>query len=256
MGQKIHPTGFRLGVIKEHRSRWFADPARYPALLQEDDQIRTYLTQQLSSAGLADIQIERKADQIDLEIRAARPGVVVGRGGSSLETLRQGLQKELSALAGQSPGSRGGGERTIRINVVEVTRADAEATLLAENIAQQLERRIAFRRIVRQVIQRAQRAGVQGIKIQIAGRLNGAEIARTEWTREGRIPLHTLRADIDYAEHLAHTTFGIIGVKVWVFKGEVLPGQERHEQKFPLQQPKRRQQRRRPTFEDRSAQEA
>ena len=171
MGQKIHPTGFRLGVIKEHRSRWFADPARYPALLQEDDQIRAYLTKQLSSAGLADIQIERKADQIDLEIRAARPGVVVGRGGSGLETLRQGLQKELS--------SRGGGERTIRINVVEVTRADAEAALLAESIAQQLERRIAFRRIVRQVIQRAQRAGVQGIKIQIAGRLNGAEIART-----------------------------------------------------------------------------
>jgi small subunit ribosomal protein S3 len=248
MGQKIHPTGFRLGVIKEHRSRWFADPARYPALLREDDLIRAYLTKQLSSAGLADIQIERKADQIDLEIRAARPGVVVGRGGSGLDALRQGLQKELS--------SHGSPERTIRINVVEVTRADAEAVLLAENITQQLERRIAFRRIVRQVIQRAQRAGVQGIKIQIAGRLNGAEIARTEWTREGRIPLHTLRADIDYADHIAQTTFGVIGVKVWVFKGEVLPGQERPEQKVPLQQPKRRQQRRRPTFEDRSAVEA
>ncbi len=250
MGQKIHPTGFRLGVIKEHRSRWFADPARYPALLQEDDRIRAYISKQLSSAGLADIQIERKADQIDLEVRAARPGVVVGRGGSGLEALRQGLQKEL--------GLQGGTERTIRINVVEVTRPDAEAALLAENIAQQLERRIAFRRIVRQVIQRAQRAGVQGIKIQIAGRLNGAEIARTEWTREGRIPLHTLRADIDYAEHLAHTTFGIIGVKVWVFKGEVLPGQDRSEEKVPLQQTKRRQQRRRPTptYEDRSSAEA
>ncbi|MGQ9837600.1 MAG: 30S ribosomal protein S3 [Cyanobacteriota bacterium] len=248
MGQKIHPNGFRLGVIKEHRSRWFADPARYPALLQEDEYIRAYLTKQLSSAGLADIQIERKADQIDLEVRASRPGVVVGRGGSGLEALRQGLQKELSP--------QGGTERTIRINVVEVTRADAEAALLAENIAQQLERRIAFRRIVRQVIQRAQRAGVQGIKIQIAGRLNGAEIARTEWTREGRIPLHTLRADIDYAEHVAHTTFGTIGVKVWIFKGEVLPGKERPEQKALLQQPKRRQQRRRPTFEDRSAADA
>jgi len=248
MGQKIHPFGFRLGIIKEHRSRWFADPAHYPALLQEDDYIRTYLTKKLSNAGLADILIERKADQIDLEIRAARPGVVVGRGGSGLEELRQGLQKELS-LRG-SPG------RTIRINVVEVTRPDAEATLLAENIAQQLERRIAFRRIVRQVIQRAQRAGVQGIKVQVAGRLNGAEIARSEWTREGRIPLHTLRADIDYAERVAQTTYGVIGVKVWVFKGEILPGQERLEARVPLQQAKRRQQRRRPTFEDRSAAEA
>ncbi len=246
MGQKIHPNGFRLGVIKSHRSRWYADPSRYPALLQEDFKIREYITKNLSSAGLADIQIERKADQIDLEIRAARPGVVVGRGGSGLDALRQGLQKAL-AQPGQNPA-----DRTIRINVVEVTRVDAEAALLAENIAQQLERRIAFRRIVRQVIQRAQRAGVQGIKIQIAGRLNGAEIARTEWTREGRIPLHTLRADIDYSEKRAQTTYGIIGVKVWVFKGEVLPGQERVDQK-PAQapQPKRRQ-RRKPTFEDRS----
>ncbi len=245
MGQKIHPNGFRLGVIKTHRSRWFADPERYPALLQEDHRIRQYINTKLSSAGLADIIIERKADQIDLEIRAARPGVVVGRGGSGLDSLRQGLQKEL-ALPGQNPT-----DRTIRINVTEVTRVDAEAKLLAENIAQQLERRIAFRRIVRQVIQRAQRAGVEGIKIQISGRLNGAEIARTEWTREGRIPLHTLRADIDYAEHVASTTFGIIGVKVWVFKGEVLPGQELKEQAPPPPQPKRRQ-RRRPQFEDRS----
>ncbi|MDX2272518.1 MAG: 30S ribosomal protein S3 [Cyanobacteriota bacterium] len=251
MGQKIHPNGFRLGVIKNHRSRWFADTSRYPALLQEDHRIRNYIVKNLNSAGLADIQIERKADQIDLEIRASRPGVVVGRGGSGLDTLRQGLQKEL-ASHGHSAA-----DRTIRINVVEVTRVDAEARLLAENIAQQLERRIAFRRIVRQVVQRAQRAGVQGIKIQIAGRLNGAEIARTEWTREGRIPLHTLRADIDYAEYTASTTFGIIGVKVWIFKGEVLPGQERADQKpAPLQQPKRRQQRRRPTFEDRSEAEA
>ncbi len=247
MGQKIHPNGFRLGVIKDHQSRWYADPARYPALLQEDFKIRTYITKNLSNAGLANIQIERKADQIDLEIRAARPGVVVGRGGSGLDSLRQGLQKEL-AVPGQNPA-----DRQIRINVVEVTRVDAEAKLLAENIAQQLERRIAFRRIVRQIVQRAQRAGVQGIKIQIAGRLNGAEIARTEWTREGRIPLHTLRADIDYAEHVASTTFGIIGVKVWVFKGEIMPGQDRNTGKqLPMQQPKRRKQGRRPVFEDRS----
>jgi small subunit ribosomal protein S3 len=251
MGQKIHPNGFRLGVIKSHRSRWFAEPARYPILLQEDFKIRQYITKNLSSAGLADIIIERKADQIDLEIRAARPGVVVGRGGSGLDALRQGLQKEL-VDTNQTPG-----ERTIRINVVEVTRVDAEATLLAENIAQQLERRIAFRRIVRQVMQRAQRAGVQGIKIEISGRLNGAEIARSEWSREGRIPLHTLRADIDYSETTAQTTYGIIGVKVWVFKGGVLPGQEHMTQRAPpVQQPKRRQQRRRPVFEDRSEAES
>ncbi|MGF1577276.1 MAG: 30S ribosomal protein S3 [Cyanophyceae cyanobacterium] len=259
MGQKIHPNGFRLGVIKSHRSQWFADPARYPALLQEDLKIRTYIMNKLdpesdgnrskdrqSKAGISDIIISRKADQIELEIKAARPGVVVGRGGSGLEDLRQGLQKEMS-----QPGTT---DRAIRINVTEVAQVDADATLLGKSIAEQLERRIAFRRIVRQVIQRSQRAGVKGIKIQISGRLNGAEIARTEWTREGRVPLHTLRADIDYAETVARTTFGIIGVKVWVFKGEVMPGQDRGDQAAPsaLPQPRRRQQRRRPNFEDRS----
>lgn len=260
MGQKIHPNGFRLGFIKSHRSQWFADPSRYPALLQEDLKIRTYIMDKLdpetdsntrnkdrqSKAGISDIIISRKADQIELEIKAARPGVVVGRGGSGLEELRQGLQKEMA-----QPGM---GDRAIRINVTEVAQVDGDATLLAKSIAEQLERRIAFRRIVRQIIQRSQRAGVKGIKIQISGRLNGAEIARTEWTREGRIPLHTLRADIDYSETVARTTFGIIGVKVWVFRGEVLPGQDRSDKPTPsaLPQPRRRQQRRRPTFEDRS----
>lgn len=259
MGQKIHPNGFRLGVIKSHRSQWFADPSRYPALLQEDLKIRTYIMNRLdpegdsskskdrnAKAGISDIIISRKADQIELEIKAARPGVVVGRGGQGLDELRQGLQKEL-----HQPGT---GDRLIRINVSEVAQVDGDATLLGKSIAEQLERRIAFRRIVRQVIQRAQRAGVKGIKIQISGRLNGAEIARTEWTREGRVPLHTLRADIDYAETVARTTFGIIGVKVWVFRGEVLPGQDRPDGKAApanLPQPRRRQQRRR-TFEDRS----
>ncbi|WP_017325545.1 30S ribosomal protein S3 [Synechococcus sp. PCC 7336] len=250
MGQKIHPTGFRLGITKTHRSRWFASPDRYPALLQEDHKIRAYLRKNLTNAGLADIAIERKADQIDLEVHTSRPGVVVGRGGSGIEALRVGLLKELDG----SPAAEGG-TRTVRINVVEVTRVDAEAALIAESIAQQLERRVSFRRVVRQSIQRAQRAGVEGIKIQISGRLNGAEIARSEWTREGRIPLHTLRANIDYAEHDAKTTFGIIGVKVWVFKGEILPGQELETRPAPTQQPKRRSQRRRPTFEDRSAAE-
>ncbi|MGK7912117.1 MAG: 30S ribosomal protein S3 [Synechococcus sp.] len=249
MGQKIHPNGFRLGITRTHRSRWFADPELYPLLLQEDKQIREYLRKNLNNAGLADIIIERKADQIDLEVHTSRPGVVVGRGGSGIEALRVGLLNELA----DSPAAEG--TRTVRINVVEVTRVDAESALIAESIAQQLERRVSFRRIVRQVIQRAQRAGVEGIKIQISGRLNGAEIARSEWTREGRIPLHTLRANIDYAEHEAKTTFGIIGVKVWVFKGEILPGQELESRPAPTQQPKRRSQRRRPTFEDRSAAE-
>ncbi len=219
MGQKIHPIGFRLGITQEHQSQWFAPPDRYPALLQEDYKLRQYIERKLgrlapNNAGISEVRIERKADQIDLEVRTARPGVVVGRGGAGIEALRVGLQEVL------------GGNRQIRINVVEVQRVDADAYLIAEYIAGQLERRVSFRRVVRQAIQRAQRAGVQGIKIQVGGRLNGAEIARTEWTREGRVPLHTLRADIDYACCTAKTVYGILGVKVWVFKGEIIPGQE------------------------------
>lgn len=240
MGQKIHPTGFRLGITQEHRSRWYADGSRYPELLQEDFKIRQYVRKHLSNAGIAGIRIERKADQIDLELRTARPGVVVGRGGSGIEQLRVGLQKEL------------GGERPIRINVVEVTRVDSEAALIAEYIAQQLERRVSFRRVVRQTIQRAQRAGVEGIKIQVAGRLNGAEIARSEQAREGSVPLHTLRADIDYAYYTASTVYGILGVKVWVFKGEVIPGSMAEPETSREAQPKRKQQKRRQQFEDRS----
>jgi small subunit ribosomal protein S3 len=243
VGQKIHPIGLRLGITQEHRSQWFADPKRYPGLLQEDYKIRGYVEKTLSNAGLSGIRIERKADQIDLEIRTARPGVVVGRGGAGIESLRQGLQKQL-----------GGGDRQIRINVVEVERVDADAALIGEYIAQQLERRVSFRRVVRQAMQRAQRAGVLGIKIQVSGRLNGAEIARTEWTREGRVPLHTLRADIDYSYRIAQTTYGVLGVKVWVFKGEIIPGQE-ETSTAPPAQPRRRQQRRRQQFEDRSNEE-
>jgi small subunit ribosomal protein S3 len=238
MGQKIHPIGFRLGITKEHKSRWYADTKRYPDLLQEDRHIRQYVTKNLSNAGIADIHIERKADQIDLAIHTARPGVVVGRGGTGIEQLRLGLQEAL------------GGNRQLRINVIEVARVDADATLIAEYIAQQLERRVSFRRVVRQAIQRAQRADVKGIKVQISGRLNGAEIARTEWIREGRVPLHTLRADIDYAYRTAQTIYGILGVKVWVFKGEILPGQEEQPVAVPAQTPRR--QRRRQQFEDRS----
>lgn len=240
MGQKIHPTGFRLGITQEHRSRWFSDTKRYPELLQEDYKIRRLVEKKLSSAGISEVRIERKADQIDLEVRTARPGVVVGRGGQGIESLRSDLQKEL-----------GGTDRQIRINVVEVARPDADAALIAEYIAQQLERRVSFRRVVRQAIQRAQRAGIEGIKVQVSGRLNGAEIARPEWTREGRVPLHTLRADIDYAYTIAKTIYGTLGIKVWVFKGEIIPGQE--EAPAPANnQPRRRQQRRRQQFEDRS----
>lgn len=237
MGQKIHPTGFRLGVTKEHRSRWYADTKRYPELLQEDHQIRQYIQKELNNAGISEVRIERKADQIDLEIHTARPGVVVGRGGSGIEKLRSDLQNFL------------GSNRQIRVNVVEVSRVDADAVLIAEYITQQLERRVSFRRVVRQAIQRAQRAEVKGIKIQVSGRLNGAEIARTEWTREGRVPLHTLRADIDYAYRTARTIYGILGIKVWVFKGEIIPGQE---EIATTPSPAPRRQRRRQQFEDRS----
>jgi small subunit ribosomal protein S3 len=240
VGQKIHPVGFRLGVTQEHRSRWFADSNRYPEVLQEDYKIRKYVQKTLSNAGISEVRIERKADQIDLEVRTARPGVVVGRGGQGIESLRTGLLEML-----------GGGNRQIRINVVEVARVDADAALIAEYIAGQLERRVSFRRVVRQAIQRAQKAGVEGIKIQVSGRLNGAEIARTEWTREGRVPLHTLRADIDYSYCTAKTIYGILGVKVWVFKGEIIPGQQ-EVAPTNVAQPKRRQQRRRQQFEDRS----
>lgn len=246
MGQKIHPTGLRLGITQEHKSRWFADENRYPELLQEDYKIRHFFQKNplklkgLESPGISQIRIERKADQIDLEVHTARPGVVVGRGGQGIEELRTGLLKVL-----------GGGDRQIRINVVEVVRVDADAALIGEYIAQQLERRVSFRRVVRQAIVRAQKAGIEGIKIQVSGRLNGAEIARPEWTREGRVPLHTLRADIDYAYCTASTIYGTLGIKVWVFKGEIIPGQEERPAP-PNQQPRRRQQRRRQQFEDRS----
>ena len=241
MGQKIHPTGLRLGITQEHRSRWYADKKQYPGQLQEDYEIRKYVEKNLANAGISDVRIERKADQIDLEVRTARPGVVVGRGGSGIENLRTGLQKKIKDDS-----------RQIRINVVEVARVDADAGLICEYITQQLERRVSFRRVVRQAIQRAQRAGVEGIKIQVSGRLNGAEIARTEWTREGRVPLHTLRANIDYAYRTAQTTYGILGVKTWVFKGEVLPGQDLAAAEETNNQPRRRQPRRRQQFDDRS----
>ena len=239
MGHKIHPTGLRLGITQDHRSRWYAPSKTYPTLLQEDDRIRKFIHKKYSAAGISDVVIARKADQLEVELKTARPGVLVGRQGSGIEELRSGIQKTIGDTA-----------RQVRINVVEVERVDADAYLLAEYVAQQLEKRVAFRRVIRMAIQRAQRAGVLGLKLQVSGRLNGAEIARTEWTREGRVPLHTLRADIDYATKVATTTYGVLGIKVWVFKGEVLPGQQ---DKVPVgAAPKRRASRRPQQFEDRS----
>ncbi|WP_269608974.1 30S ribosomal protein S3 [Prochlorococcus marinus] len=240
MGHKIHPTGIRLGITQEHRSKWYAPSKTYPLLLQEDDRIRTFIKKKYGAAGISDVLIARKADQLEVELKTARPGVIVGRQGSGIEELRSGIQKTI--------GDR---NRQVRINVVEVEKVDADAYLLAEYIAQQLEKRVAFRRTIRMAVQRAQRAGVLGLKIQVGGRLNGAEIARSEWTREGRVPLHTLRAEIDYATKVASTTYGVLGIKVWVFKGEVLP---KEEQPLPVgSSPRRNRGNRRPQqFEDRS----
>ncbi len=239
MGQKVHPIGFRLGITKEHKSCWYADDKQYSNLLQEDHKIRQYIEKNLSSAGISDTRIERKADQIDLTIFTSRPGVVVGRGGTGIEKLRT----ELQALFHN--------QRQFRVNVIEVSNPDADAALMAEFLVGQLERRVSFRRVVRQALQRAQKAEVKGIKIQVSGRLNGAEIARTEWIREGRVPLHTLRADIDYSYRTASTIYGILGIKVWIFKGEIIPGEEKLLANLPPSKQKRRPPRRQ-KFDDRS----
>lgn len=240
MGQKVHPIGFRLGITKEHSSCWYADKKNYPKLLQEDYQIRQYIDKNLANASIADVRIERKADQIDLSIHTARPGVVVGKGGQGIEKIRTDLQTLLK------------NQRQVRVNVIEVTNVDASAALMAEFLTSQLERRVSFRRVVRQAIQRAQKAEVLGIKIQVSGRLNGAEIARTEWIREGRVPLHTLRADIDYCYRTASTIYGILGIKVWIFKGEIIPGEENLTLNANNRNKPARKKPRRQKFEDRS----
>nr|YP_010335966.1 ribosomal protein S3 [Tsunamia transpacifica]QUE27856.1 ribosomal protein S3 [Tsunamia transpacifica]UNJ14372.1 ribosomal protein S3 [Tsunamia transpacifica] len=210
MGQKIHPLGFRLGVTQTHRSLWFAKPKNYSVLLQEDYQMRSYITAQFSEAQISRIQISRRFDQIEVEIYSGSPSIILGRMGSGLEDLRQRLQNLLNP------------EVKIRVKVYEVE-PGLEASLIAKDIASHLEtKQVNFRRIVKSAIQRAQKANIKGIKVQISGRLNGAEIARSEWVREGRVPLQTLRADIDYTHQVAYTTYGILGIKVWLFKGEIL----------------------------------
>jgi small subunit ribosomal protein S3 len=211
MGQKTHPLGFRLGITQQHRSSWFELKETYSSSLEEDYKIRKHIESTLSSAGISKIEIHRKSDQIELNIHTSRPGIIVGKSGSGIEKLKEELSKSLHS------------SKQLRINVSELTKADSDASLIAEFIAQQLEKRVAFRRATRQAIQKAQRLNVQGIKVQVSGRLNGAEIARSEWVREGRVPLQTLRADIDYSTKRAQTTYGVLGIKVWVFNGEITP---------------------------------
>lgn len=207
MGHKVHPYGFRLGYNKNWKSRWFSDK-KYAEYVFEDSKLRKYVKEKLFHAGISKIEIERAADKIRLILFTARPGIVIGRKGVEIEKLRSELKDKF------------GREFVIEVN--EIRRPETDAQLVAESIAQQLERRVAFRRAIKKTLSMAQKFGAQGIKVQCGGRLGGAEIARTEWAREGRVPLHTLRADIDYGVALAKTTYGVIGIKVWVFKGEIL----------------------------------
>ncbi len=207
MGQKVHPTGIRLGITKDWTSKWYADSKDFGNFLHNDLQVRGYLQKKLAAASVSRIQIERPARNARITIHSARPGLVIGKKGEDIERLRN----EVSEMMGIP----------VHINIEEVRKPELDATLVAQGIAQQLEKRIMFRRAMKRAVTNSMRLGAQGVKINVAGRLNGAEIARNEWYREGRVPLHTLRADIDYGFAEANTTYGIIGVKVWIFKGEV-----------------------------------
>jgi len=208
MGQKVHPTGIRLGITKDHNSIWYAGKDKYADNLLTDISVRTMVEQRLEKASVSKVVIERPAQNAKVTIHTARPGIVIGKKGEDVEILR----KDLTEMMGIP----------VHINIEEIRKPDLDAKLVAMNVAQQLERRVMFRRAMKRVVQNAMRQGAEGIKVQVSGRVGGAEIARTEWYREGRVPLHTLRADIDYATHEASTTYGIIGVKVWIFKGEIL----------------------------------
>lgn len=215
MGQKIHPTGFRLSVTRDWSSRWYANSKNFPAMLNEDVQVRDYLKAKLKHASVGRVLIERPAKNARVTVFSARPGVVIGKKGEEIDLLRAALQKIMGV--------------PVHVSIEEIRKPELDAQLIADSITQQLEKRIMFRRAMKRAMQNAMRLGAQGIKIMSSGRLNGAEIARREWYREGRVPLHTLRADIDYATSEALTTYGIIGVKVWVFKGEVLNRDEQPE---------------------------
>jgi small subunit ribosomal protein S3 len=212
MGQKVHPTGIRLGIVKKHTSTWYAGSDEYADKLYTDLKVREYIVKQLASASVSRVEIERPANTARITIHTARPGIVIGKKGEDVEKLRTAVSKQMGV--------------PVHINIEEIRKPDLDAALVAQSVAQQLERRVMFRRAMKRAVQNAMRQGAEGIKIQVSGRLGGAEIARTEWYREGRVPLHTLRADIDYATAEALTTYGIIGVKVWIFKGEIIGGFE------------------------------
>ncbi len=209
MGQKVHPKGLRIGIIKDWEAKWFADKKEFPAILMEDVKIREFLKKKLYATGVSRIEIERAANRLKVTIHTAKPGMVIGRGGSGVEDIR----KQVEALTGKQ----------VALNIVEVKSPEVDAQLVAESIAQQLEKRISFRRAMKQAISRAMRLGAKGCKVRVSGRLGGAEMARRERDVEGTVPLHTLRADIDYGFAEAATTYGKIGIKVWIYKGEVLP---------------------------------
>lgn len=210
MGQKVHPIGMRLGIIQDWRSKWYADSKNYAGMLNADLAIRQYLRKRLSHASVSRIQIDRPAKNAHITIHTARPGLVIGKKGEDIDALRVEVSKRMGV--------------PVHISIEEIRKPEIDAQLVAEGIAQQLEKRVMFRRAMKRSVQNAMRMGAEGIKINIAGRLNGAEIARSEWSREGRVPLHTLRADIDYGLAQAVTTYGVLGVKVWIFRGEVFGG--------------------------------
>ena len=210
MGQKVHPTGIRLGIVKDWSSKWYADSKTFPEYIKSDHQIRERIRLKLKDASVSRISIERPAKKVNVTIHTARPGIVIGKKGEDIEKLRA----DLASLTGMNIAD-------VRINISEVRKPELDAQLVAEGIAQQLERRVMFRRAMKRAVTNTMRVGAEGVKVKVGGRLNGAEIARSEWYREGRVPLHTLRADIDYGFAEANTTYGVIGVKVWIMKGEV-----------------------------------
>jgi len=216
MGQKVNPIGIRLGIVKDWTSKWYADSKHYADLLNKDMEVRSFLKKRLSQASVSRIQIDRPAKNAHITIHTARPGVVIGKKGEDIDSLRA----EVATLMGIP----------VHISIEEIRKPELDAQLVAEGIAQQLEKRIMFRRAMKRAVQNSMRLGAEGVKVNVAGRLNGAEIARSEWYREGRVPLHTLRADIDYGFAEANTTYGVIGVKVWIFKGEIFGGEEQAEQ--------------------------
>ena len=217
MGQKVHPIGIRLGITKEHTSVWYADGNAYSKNLINDLQVREFIQKRLESASVSRVVIERPAQTAKITIHTARPGIVIGKKGEDVDSLRKELGKKMGV--------------PVHINIEEIRKPDLDARLVAQNVAGQLERRVMFRRAMKRVVQNAMRQGAQGIKVQLSGRVGGAEITRTEWYREGRVPLHTLRADIDYSPYEAATAYGIIGVKVWIFKGEIIGDVEEVESK-------------------------